>query len=261
MITAFFVFIIGACTGSFCSALLHRTRHGGSVVTGRSQCVKCRHKLGPLDLIPIVSWLISAGRCRYCRAPYGWQYLALEASFGALFVAAYNHYCLWNDFCPSQNALFLVGKLATFLAFLGLVFVYDARHGEIPDSYSITGTLFALLANIFIDPSAWYWYLAAAAAGAGFFGIQYAVSRGKWVGDGDIVMGMMMGAMLGWPRIFIAILIAYVLGLFTVIVLMAIRRKRLTDTMPLGPLLAVGTAIALFAPVDLVTRFTYAFLF
>jgi prepilin signal peptidase PulO-like enzyme (type II secretory pathway) len=261
MITAFFVFIIGACIGSFCSALLHRTRNGGSVVTGRSQCASCKRVLGPLDLIPIVSWIVARGRCRHCHARFSWQYLALEIGFGAMFVAAYHRYCAWNDFCPTQTDFFLVGKLAIFLVFLGLIFVYDARHGEIPDSYSVVGAIFAFIANIFMAPGSWYWYLAAAAAGAGFFGIQYAASRGKWVGDGDIMMGMMMGMMLGWPGIFMGILVAYVLGLVYVSILMIIRRKRLTDTIPLGPLLAIGTAVTLLAPPSVITRFAYAFMF
>ena len=257
MIVPIFVFLIGACAGSFCSALLYRIRHGESFVTGRSHCVSCRRELGPIDLIPVVSWLIRRGRCRYCGAPVSWQYLALELCFGGLFLGAYWRYC-WGDFCPASNILSAV-RLAVFLVFLGLIFVYDFRHGEIPDAFSITGIVVALLINIFLVPADWFWLLVASAVGAGFFGIQYAVSRGKWVGDGDIILGAMMGAMVGWPDIMAAIFGSYVIGLAVVAVLIGAGRKRLTDAIPLGPLLAIGTAIVLFLPPEILNRLWYAF--
>ena len=258
MIIAIFVFIIGACAGSFCSALLHRTRHGGSVVSGRSRCTSCKKELGPIDLIPIVSWIIRRGHCRFCGAKFSWQYLALEVVFGALFVGAYYRYCGWSDFCTSSGAL-STARLAAFLVFLGLIFMYDARHGEIPDSYSIVGAVTAFVVNVFIKPEDWLWYILAAAVGAAFFGVQYALSRGRWVGDGDILLGAMIGAMVGWPNVISAIFFAYIIGMVFVVALMAARRKKMTDTIPLGPLLAIGTALVLFFPSEIFRSFWYAF--
>src|SRR5512133_2626998 len=149
MLTAFFVFVLGACTGSFCSALLYRTRYGGSIVSGRSQCIACKQQLGPSDLVPIVSWLIRRGHCRYCGVGFSWQYLALEAGAGALFLGAYYRFCGFVDLC-SPDSLFLAARLAVFGVFLLLIFVYDARHGEIPDSFTVTGAIVALLFNIFM---------------------------------------------------------------------------------------------------------------
>ena len=260
MITAFFVFILGACMGSFCSALLYRTRHGGSMVSGRSQCVSCKHRLGPIDLIPIASFLIRRGRCRYCKAKFSWQYLALEAGLGALFLAAYYRYCGIGYECLSAPAgLMAASRLMVFLVFLVLVFVYDARYGEIPDSFSITGGAVALLINIAMKPNDWLWYLLAAGVGAAFFGVQYVVSAGHWVGDGDILVGAMIGAMVGWPSVFTALFSAYVLGLAVVVALMIVRKKKLSDTLPMGPLLAVGAAAVLFLPHGFIPYFWYAF--
>jgi leader peptidase (prepilin peptidase) / N-methyltransferase len=259
MIAAFFAFLIGACTGSFCSALLFRMRHGGSVMTGRSRCTSCKRELGPSDLVPIVSWLVRRGRCRYCKAPVSWQYLALEVCFGALFLASYLRYCGPGYSCPDAACLIPTVRLAIFLVFLGLVFVYDLRHGEIPDVFVFTGIAVALVLNIFLAPGNWTWQLLAAACGAAFFAIQYAVSRGKWVGDGDITAGAMIGAMVGWPDVMAAIFVSYIIGLAAVAILIAAGRKRLTDSIPLGPLLAVGTAIILFLPPEILSRFWYAF--
>ena len=261
MITAFFVFVIGACVGSFCSALLHRTRYGGSMVTGRSECVACKQRLGPTDLVPIVSWHVRRGRCRYCRAPVSWQYLALELVFGGLFLAAYLRSCCYGPACYDLGCWWAVGRLFIFLTLLALIFVYDARHGEIPDAYSITAIVAGLLINILITPSAWWWYLLAAAVGAAFFGAQYAVSRGKWVGDGDILVGAALGAMLGWPDVLTAIFGAYIIGLGVVIVLMLARKKDLNDTIPLGPLLTLAAALLLLLPAGFIPNIWYALSF
>jgi prepilin signal peptidase PulO-like enzyme (type II secretory pathway) len=185
----------------------------------------------------------------------------LEIAFGTMFLAAYYRYSCFGDLCPSQADIFSAARLAVFLVFLALVFVYDARHGEIPDVFSITGIVVALVINIFISPSVWFWYLAAAVAGAGFFGLQYVLSHGKWVGDGDILLGAMIGAMVGWPNVFTALFAAYILGLVLVAVLMVTRKKRLSDTIPLGPLLSLGTALVLFAPATLFAHFWYALAF
>jgi prepilin signal peptidase PulO-like enzyme (type II secretory pathway) len=259
MLIAVFVFVIGTCAGSFCSALLHRTRFGGSVVTGRSECVKCRHRLGFFDLIPIFSWLVRRGRCRYCRAPFGCQYLILEIVFGLLFLGAYWRFLPKEGVCLAAGCWADFARLAVFFVFLALVFVYDARYGEIPDSFSITGAVCAYVINVFANPSAWFWYLLAAAVGAAFFGAQYVVSRGKWIGDGDIILGIMIGAMVGWPFVIPAIFLAYILGLGVVIALVLSRRKQMSDTMPLGPLLALGTAIILTVPPQYFLRYFYAF--
>jgi prepilin signal peptidase PulO-like enzyme (type II secretory pathway) len=259
MITAFFVFIFGACIGSFCSALLYRTRHGVSVAKGRSRCTTCNKELGPMDLVPIMSYLIRRGRCRYCKAKFSWQYLALEVGMGALFLASYWRYCGFGYACLLQPTGFLLpAKLAVFLVFLVLIFVYDARYSEIPDSFSITGGVVALALNIAMKPHDWLWYLLAAAVGAAFFGAQYALSRGEWVGDGDILVGAMIGAMVGWPLVLVSLFSAYILGLALVIALMIVRKKKLTDTIPMGPLLALGAAAVLFIPLSFFPFFWYS---
>jgi prepilin signal peptidase PulO-like enzyme (type II secretory pathway) len=259
MITAFFVFVFGACIGSFCSAWLYRARSGDSIVTGRSECTSCHKRLAAIDLIPIVSQLICRSRCRYCKAKFSWSYMALEVGMGALFLGAYYRYCGFGFMCSASGQnFFMAMRLAFFLVFLALVFIYDARYGEIPDAFSITGGLVALTVNIFMKPNDWMWYLLAAAVGAAFFGAQYVLSRGKWVGDGDILLGAMIGAMVGWPFVIVSIFSSYILGLIVVFSLMILKRKKLDDTIPMGPLLALGAAAVLILPLSFFPFFWYA---
>lgn len=76
-------FVVGAILGSFINALSYRLPRGISMVTPRSSCPSCKMALGIRDLVPILSWLISKGRCNHCGAPYGKRYLVIE-----LFMAA-----------------------------------------------------------------------------------------------------------------------------------------------------------------------------
>jgi prepilin signal peptidase PulO-like enzyme (type II secretory pathway) len=126
-----------------------------------------------------------------------------------------------------------------------LVAVYDARYGEIPDSFSVTGIALGFVLNIMIFPEIWWQYLLAAAVGSAFFGIQYLLGRGKWVGSGDIILGAMLGAMVGWPGIIAALFFAYLIGLAYVVVLLITRQKKMSDTIPLGPFLTAGAAVVL----------------
>jgi len=228
------------------------------MITGRSQCTSCKKQLATIDLIPIISWLARRGHCRYCKAKISWQYLALELGMGALFLAAYYRYCGFGYECLAVPiGLLNAARLMIFLVFLALVFVYDARYGEIPDSFTIMGGAVALLINIFIKPGDWLWYLLATAVGAAFFGAQYILSHGEWVGDGDILVGAMVGAMVGWPAVLASLFSSYVLGFALVVALVAAKRKKLTDTLPMGPLLVVGALAVLFIPLNLFPFFWY----
>ncbi len=260
MITAFFVFVLGTVFGSFASAWLHRLRFGGSVFKGRSKCASCAQDLSAVDLIPVVSYIIRRGRCRMCKQRVSWQYLALEVGMGVLFLLALNQSCgtlfdsgLTTGCAPS------FARHAVFFFFLALVFVYDARHGEIPDAISVTGMVLGTAINLITDPSNWLNLLLAIAVGTAFFGAQYVVGRGRWVGSGDIVLGAMLGAMLGWPQVLVAIFIAYILGLLVVIVLLAMGKKKLTDTIPLGPFLTTAAALVLVTPLGDAWKYFYSF--
>jgi leader peptidase (prepilin peptidase)/N-methyltransferase len=78
--------VIAPFIGSFLGVLVHRLPSGRGVVAGRSACRQCGHVLGPLELVPLVSWLALRGRCRHCHATIGAFYLLIELA--ALAVAA-----------------------------------------------------------------------------------------------------------------------------------------------------------------------------
>ncbi|MBI4599681.1 prepilin peptidase [Candidatus Uhrbacteria bacterium] len=247
------IFILGTIIGSFLNAVIWRIHASQSVVRGRSKCVRCTHELSPGDLIPIVSFVLLGGRCRYCKKAISWQYPLVEFGMGILFVLSYAHFfgsvsggivqalLLGSD----MGAIAALVRVLVFFAVLTVLFVYDARWGLVPDSVTLPAIPIALLINLFVFSSPWVSLLVAGLVGGGFFTLQYVVSKGVWIGGGDIRLGALMGVMLGFPEILYALFIAYSVGACVAIVLLSLKKKGMKSEMPFGPFLCGATAIML----------------
>ncbi|MDD5213877.1 MAG: prepilin peptidase, partial [Candidatus Gracilibacteria bacterium] len=131
-----YIFVIGTIFGSFSSVIIDRLKNNKSgIITGRSECPKCRHKLGAKDLIPIFSFLNTKGKCRYCKSKISYLYPILEISMGILFVLS-TYFLIDISLILSGN-LVEIYKLCFYLlfSFLSLIYVvYDILYLEIPDS-------------------------------------------------------------------------------------------------------------------------------
>ena len=244
-------FIFGTCIGSFLNCLIYRLNSRQSFLRGRSFCPHCKHELGFFDLIPILSFIILKGKCRYCGKKISWQYPLVEICTGGLFLLILNF-----QFGGSQFSIF---NLLTSIRFFYLlivsslfvvVFVYDLKHYIIPDKviYPLIGiTFFYQLIYNFqaVGPGFWSFLLSAFGA-AGFFFFLWFFSRGKWMGFGDVKLAFFMGFFLGWPNILVALFSAFFIGAIIGIGLIILGKKTLKSQIPFGPFLVVGTFIALF---------------
>ena len=85
-----FLFLLGICVGSFINCVVWRVNHNLSPLEGRSICPKCKHQLAWRDNIPLLSFLLLGGRCRYCSSPISWQYPIVELTAGALALLIFN---------------------------------------------------------------------------------------------------------------------------------------------------------------------------
>jgi prepilin signal peptidase PulO-like enzyme (type II secretory pathway) len=88
--------------------------------------------------------------------------------------------------------------------------------------------------------------LLAAAIGGGFFLLQFLISNGRWIGGGDVRMGVMMGAWLGYPNIFVALFVAYILGALVGIILLLFKKASIKTEIPFGTFLALGTFFTIY---------------
>lgn len=140
----------------------------------------------------------------------------------------------------------LLHLLITFVA-LATLFVYDLRYMEIPDWVVIPFALWLGIYNSVFAPYSLSSVLLAVAVGMGFFGIQYAVSRGRWIGSADILVGGIMGLLLGWPLVVVALLLAYVLGGAVAVVLLLLKKRTRKDRLPLASFLCAASFIVFVA--------------
>jgi prepilin signal peptidase PulO-like enzyme (type II secretory pathway) len=227
-----FIAVFGLIIGSFLNAVLWRMKVGKSVLRGRSMCPRCKKTLGARDLIPLLSYLWLRGRCRYCQRSISAWYPAIEAGTALLYVLSFLEFGL--------GATFTV-DLVVF-PFLILIFAYDSRESLILDRVSLPGAALAFLGSLWLGLSFWN-VLGSAILGAGFFGLQYLLSSGRWVGGGDIRLGLLMGSFLGWPSILFALCLAYVGGSIIGVGLIVSKRKTWQSAIPFGTFLTIATVL------------------
>jgi len=125
-----------------------------------------------------------------------------------------------------------------------IIFVYDLRYYLILDQVIIPAVIIAFGANLFLGYSIWSMLLAAL-VGGGFFWLQFIISRGRWIGGGDIRLGVLMGILLAWPQILTALFIAYILGSAISIFLLLRQRRDWGDKVPFGTFLTLATLLTM----------------
>lgn len=236
-----FIFILGSAVGSFLNCVIYRLEKEESFLRGRSFCPHCRHQLGWQDLIPLLSFLFLRGRCRYCGQKISLQYplveLATAASFLLVFILNIQH----PAFCILISC------------FLIVIFVYDLKHYIIPDKVIYPAILLSFIwyaaSAIFLDfyTGQEIMNIIYSAFGAAiFFLLIVLVSKGRWMGLGDVKLAFLMGLFLGSPGILTALFLAFFLGAIIGIGLLISGKKQLSSEIPFGPFLVTGTFIALF---------------
>ncbi len=229
MLEGIIAFVLGTAIGSFCNAVIYRLHVGDSPWRGRSYCPHCKHPLAIVDLVPLLSFLVLHGRCRYCQQPIAGQYFWVELAMGLLALGM-----VWR-FGISLEAV--VGIVMS--AFLLVIFVYDLRHQLILDRVSLPAMVVALVGSLVIgrEPLS---LLVGAIVGAGLFFLQFALSKGRWIGGGDIRLGAALGLMLGWPLVGVSLVLAYFSGAIVALGMILTKRKSWTSAVPFGTFLSAG---------------------
>lgn len=241
--------LFGLGIGSFLNVVILRV-HSQEALTGRSRCPHCQTQLHWYELFPVLSFVVLGGRCGTCCTAISWQYPLVElitAALTVLFTVIY-----WGDWLR-------LGLLLPVVFILVVMFVYDAKYYLIPDLFSLPALGYAIIVSLVLG-LAWWQVGLGIVIGGGLFIAQYVVSRGKWVGGGDIRLGAVMGACLGWPNILAALFIAYVVGASVAIPLLLSKQKQLNDRLPFGTFLAVATIASLLWGDTLVSWYVHTLL-
>jgi prepilin signal peptidase PulO-like enzyme (type II secretory pathway) len=269
---------LGLCLGSFVNALVwrvHEQAKGGkkkqklkeakqlSIAKGRSLCPNCRHQLSARDLIPLFSWLSLRGKCRYCHKSISVQYPLVELVTAILFVASY-------IFWPIPLAgveLVSFGIWLIVLTGLMALLVYDLRWYLLPNRilYPLTGIASVMAFVRVVSAVEPYWAfietLFAVLVGGSLFYILFQVSKGKWIGGGDVKLGWLLGILVATPaRALLTIFIASVLGSLVSVPLLLSGRLKKNAVIPFGPFLIVGAIIVMLFGGDILDWYRQTFI-
>lgn len=251
-------FIFGLIVGSFCNVVILRLKSGESFVGGRSHCPTCRHQLMWYDNMPLLSFVLLHGKCRYCDKKISWQYPLVELSTGLLFALLIPSHFILNESLTWLISLCLV----VIIGILVVIFVYDLKYMEIPMIPAWIAIILSMVAIIFQDliegmaVLSWGSHtVTGLIAGVSVFLFFHALtvfSHEQWMGAGDAYIALIMGLLLGWPYTLVAFLIAFLSGSVIGVGMMALSRGTLKTQVPFAPFLILGLfctlLIEIYAP-------------
>lgn len=246
MIIGFYIlmFVLGAAFGSFlcCQARRLRLHEEGKKSLGRfSVCMHCKKPLKWYENIPLFSWLIQRGKCTKCKAKIGWAEFLSELGVAAAFLV------FSTSFDPfSATALMWGVFISTLVLILALCFlaIYDGLYGELP---SLCLTFAIICAIVVLCLKSWGAFspldtLYSALILGGLYLVLYLVSSGKWVGNGDWLLGLAIGIALSSP--WLALIVLFLSNVLACVVMLPTIKKSKNHKIYFGPFLVIAYIIA-----------------
>ncbi|CAB4592454.1 MAG: prepilin peptidase [Actinobacteria bacterium] len=243
--------VTGLLIGSFLTVVTERVPAGESIVAPGSRCGACGLRLGPLDLVPVFSWLALRGRCRRCRTSIGIEPLVLELGTAALFVAIVLRF---------EDSVETVAFCVLVAGLLALSWI-DLRIKRLPREISYTtlaiGAPLLVVAALVDDEPRRIWTMVLGAVLATLFmWAVHVLSRGG-MGDGDVRLSPLLGAYLGWlglAYVPVGLFLAFLAGSIVGVIGMIVGRAGRRTALPFGPFLALGTVVAVFVGDAIIDR-------
>jgi len=228
-----FVFVFGAIIGSFLNVVIIRYKDGN--FSGRSKCVKCQTPLLWFELIPILSFFSSGGRCRHCGAPISWQYPIIETLVGLIFVLVFWKY----SFLLVSGFDILLALV--FFSLLVVIATHDFYSQEIPNLvYGVLALSFlSLLMNF-----SWSGLLAGPLLALPF-SLLFFGSKGRLIGFGDAKIILAIGWFLGLQGGLVAVLLSFWIGAVVSLILLLSKGQKFTmkSTVPFAPMIVLATLL------------------
>lgn len=232
---------MGLSVGSFLNVCIYRIPEGNSIFFPGSRCPHCGKKIKFYDNIPVLSFILLRGKCRFCEARISIQYPLVELLTVFLFLASYQWWGLSLGFLSSV----ILGCL------LIIVFFVDLRHRIIPDVITLPGILAGLSLALFSPQLTILDSFLGLLIGGGAFCLLAILGellfKKESLGGGDIKLAAMLGAFLGWQKLFLIFFLSALIG--SVVGILAIHlssRVKEHRTIPFGPFLALASFAAMF---------------
>lgn len=269
------LFIIGACFGSFlcCQA---RRLHLKTAKTkpktqlgARSVCLSCGYQLKWYDNLPIISWLALKGKCRKCGKKIGLAEILSELSLGLAFLLLglgeqFSGTTIETLYMNPLETITFIAALA-FVALLGFLAIYDGIYGQLPTLFLTLSIICAIIivilrewANLSVVSDFWSSFgqdllnlLFAILILSGLYFLLYKISHGKWVGNGDWLLGLALALVLGTP--WLALITLFLSNFLACLVMFPVVKKHKSHRIYFGPFM-----VAAFVIVFAFSQFFYA---
>ncbi|MDR0994295.1 MAG: prepilin peptidase [Verrucomicrobiota bacterium] len=240
-----FIFLGGLCIGSFLNVCIWRIPRDESIVWPGSHCPACRHALAPWDNIPLASWLMLNGKCRYCAAPISPRYFLVELLTGALFTWIWLIHG-WSVLTPLYFVFTSALIVGTFI---------DFDHLILPDRITIGGMMAGPLLSVLFPVvqgqqarlTALWQSCLGLALGYGLLWLVATLGRAilkrEAMGFGDVKLLGAIGACMGWQAVLFTVLISSLSGTLLGLLFVAIGKKEMQSRIPYGPHLALAAGL------------------
>ncbi len=245
------VFLLGACIGSFVNVLVSRSIAGRDWLRGRSACDNCGRELSWYDMVPLLSYLAYKGKSRCCHKKLSMIHPIVEGLFGSLFVwwliVGFVFFQLATAPWTIIQPLFWLG----IGIFLLIVAVADALYGVILMPFIYLSSVWVYGYRLALSISGTYQWndmgvtLISGILSFGFLQLLRLITKGRGMGDGDPYLAFVTGSLLSGIGAFWGMLLAFILGSIWGVGLMLIGAKKVTQSIPFGPFLVAGAALAL----------------
>lgn len=251
-----FLFVIGACIGSFLNLVAHRLPLHKSIVHPRSHCPSCQKTISPCKLLPIIGYFIAKGRCAHChfKIPIFYPGIEFFSAAGTTFLFYFyfkpdDILSFYTQFHPQQWVPFLT---SLWIFYSGIVLsIIDLKYRILPDKIVLPGILMGLILTSCNPNLGWQYGLYGALGGC--VGLYLIAKLYEWIrkkegiGMGDIKYLGFIGALVGLKGMIFTLFLASVMGSLVGIGIGLFYKKGLSLSIPFGPFLALGSLIVFLA--------------
>ncbi|MDP3696575.1 MAG: prepilin peptidase [Candidatus Taylorbacteria bacterium] len=247
------IFLVGLCVGSFLNVLLFRLDRKDGILMGRSECRNCLHQLHWYDLIPLVSYLYLGGNCRYCKAKISIIYPLVELTAG---LAVFSYFWVNNPMFGISGTFPIV-----FIVLFLLLIFFDALYLILPDKIVFTAIGVALVYDIIFRKPDLPNLLLSGFLFSLAFAIIYLVSRGEWMGFGDVKLVFAIGLVLGYPLGLFSVMTAIWIAALWGVVLLLLKKATRKTALPFGSFLSASAIIFIIFQNVITEKITAYFFF
>ena len=230
--------LFGTLVGSFLNVVIYRLPRGESLVFPASHCPSCNHPIDFYDNIPILSWLFLRGKCRYCKERISFQYPVVEASSGLL----------WSGLLSTFGLTPTFFYWVFFVSVMMVIFWIDLHHQLILDETTFFGITLGILYHVVEAGEAVESIVGALVGYLLFLGIEkgsFLLFKKPGLGRGDAKLSALMGAWLGFPMLWVALFLSFLLGSMVGMGIF-IKNNFKSRYFPFGPAMVTAGILVLF---------------